>query len=81
MCFTRLTNGPSGFYFEMEGANMDDDEPIRGNRPHEVGMVLEAMSVDELSERIEVLRREIERLEVEINKKSASRSAAENVFK
>ncbi|MCF6303238.1 MAG: DUF1192 domain-containing protein [Devosiaceae bacterium] len=60
---------------------MDADEPIMGKRPHELGMVLDAMSVDELLQRVEALRGEIERLEAEIKHKSASRSAAESIFK
>lgn len=60
---------------------MDFNEPKKNALLHEVGMGLDAMSVDELGRRIEMLRLEIVRLEKEITNKSASRSAAESVFK
>lgn len=59
---------------------MDDDRPV-AKPVHEVGMLLDALSVDELNERIGTLEGEIRRLRAEIDKKSASRSAAESVFK
>tara|TARA_R100000365_G_scaffold3381_2_gene11005 strand:- start:120 stop:278 length:159 start_codon:yes stop_codon:yes gene_type:complete len=48
---------------------------------HEVGMPLEALSVDELQDRIEILKAEIARLETAIETKNASRNAADAVFK
>ncbi len=60
---------------------MDFDEPTQKTLIHEVGMALETMSEDELVTRIDMLRQEIVRLEKEISNKSASRSAAESVFK
>ncbi len=42
---------------------------------------LDTLSLDELAYRIRVLKREIVRIEAEIKGKSASKSAAEDVFK
>lgn len=59
---------------------MDDDTP-RKAPVHELGMVLDALSVDELEDRIGLLREEIARLEQAIAKKNASRDAADAVFR
>ena len=42
---------------------------------------LDGLSLDELRERIKILKREIERVESELAAKGASMSAAEDVFK
>ncbi|TIS05536.1 MAG: DUF1192 family protein, partial [Mesorhizobium sp.] len=42
-----------------------DDEPRKKPRPHEIGQDLSLLSVDDLSERIDLLREEIARLEAE----------------
>ena len=60
---------------------MDADEPRKKSDAHEVGMVLDSLSVEELNERIGQLKAEIVRLEQEIEKKSSSRSAADSFFK
>ncbi|WMT86327.1 DUF1192 domain-containing protein [Pelagibacterium sp. 26DY04] len=59
---------------------MDEDE-VRRQPVHEVGMPLDALSVDELTDRISLLQNEIARLERAIESKNASRSAADAVFK
>lgn len=59
---------------------MDEDQP-RKQVKHEVGMALDAMSVDELEGRVGLLREEIMRLQQAIGEKSASKTAAEAVFK
>lgn len=60
--------------------DIDDDRPIK--KPvHEIGMVLDTLSVDELEERISLLMDEIERLKAAITRKKASRNAADSVFK
>lgn len=59
---------------------MDEDE-VRKRPFHEVGMPLDALSVDELADRIAILREEIVRLERAIEAKNASRSVADAVFK
>ena len=48
---------------------------------HELGQDLTLLSVDELQERIGLLREEIARLEADIARKRASRSAADVFFK
>jgi len=60
--------------------DIDDDKPVK-KPTHEVGMVLDTLSVDELEERIELLTAEIERLKSAISAKKASRNAADSVFK
>lgn len=57
-----------------------DDAPAPRPR-HALGEPLDAISVDELRQRIAVLREEIARLDAEIARKQASRSAADAVFK
>lgn len=48
---------------------------------HEVGQDLSLLSVDEVRDRIELLRKEIERLQTSVNLKQASREAADRFFK
>jgi uncharacterized small protein (DUF1192 family) len=60
---------------------MDEDDRPKKKTAHEVGMPLDTLSIDELSERIALLEAEIERLKKSIEAKSASRSAADAVFK
>lgn len=61
-----------------------DDEP--GAPParklaHEIGQDLSRVSVEELRERVSLLKAEIERVEGEISSKSAQREAADMLFK
>jgi uncharacterized small protein (DUF1192 family) len=58
----------------------DDDRPQK-QPAHEIGCNLSLLSADELSSRIELLKREIERLEAERASKSASKAAAESFFR
>ncbi|MCE1237212.1 MAG: DUF1192 domain-containing protein [Hyphomicrobiales bacterium] len=58
-----------------------DDEPVKKKLAHEIGQDVALVSVDELGERIDLLRAEIARLEAEVEKRRASRSAAEAVFR
>ena len=60
---------------------MDIDEPRMGPGRHEIGMDLSALSVEELKERIEMLRAEIVRLEQNIEAKSGHMAAAASLFK
>jgi uncharacterized small protein (DUF1192 family) len=60
--------------------NEDDDRP-RKKVSHEIGQDLSLLSVDELNERIALLSSEIERLEAAVTKKSASKDAANSIFK
>jgi uncharacterized small protein (DUF1192 family) len=58
----------------------DDDLPKK-KRVHEIGSDLSLLSVADLSERIDILKAEIARLEAAIAAKQASRGAAESFFK
>ena len=58
-----------------------DDEPKKPKKVHEIGQDLSALSVGELSERVQALKDEIGRLEAEIKSKSQVKSAAEQFFK
>ena len=63
---------------------MARDEGENGPAPkpkHAVGEPLDVVSVDELGERVALLRAEIARIEAEIARKQASRSAADAIFK
>jgi len=70
----------------MEQAMAKDDDDVFGAPPrkkasHEIGQNLDLLSVDELGERIALLREEIERLETARTAKEASRVAAAAFFK
>lgn len=58
-----------------------DDDIVRKKPVHEVGMVLDALSIDELHERIALLREEIARIKGAIESKTEGRAAADAVFK
>jgi uncharacterized small protein (DUF1192 family) len=58
----------------------DDDRPKK-KITHEIGQDLTLLSVRELTERIALLKDEIARLEADITRKQASRSAADQFFK
>lgn len=60
---------------------MFDDDEAKRPKGHEVGMVLDAMSVEELGDRIAMLEAEIGRLRAAIESKKKSKSAADSVFK
>lgn len=59
----------------------DDDDAVRRVKTHEVGMSIDAMSVDELQERIGLLEAEIRRLREAIEARQRTRSAADSMFK
>jgi len=58
-----------------------DDEPVKKKTAHEIGQDVALVSIGELEERIALLRAEIARLETEVEKRRASRSAADAVFR
>jgi uncharacterized small protein (DUF1192 family) len=58
-----------------------DDDVIKKPKTHEVGMVLDALSVDELEGRIGLLEGEIARLKAAIEARGQTRKAAESIFK
>ena len=58
----------------------DDDRPKK-KISHEIGQDLSLLSVEELNDRIALLRSEIERLQAAAAKKRASKDAANSFFK
>ncbi|HEX2653304.1 MAG TPA: DUF1192 domain-containing protein [Xanthobacteraceae bacterium] len=60
---------------------MDEDLLPRKKPVHEIGQDLTLLSVEELRERIAMLKDEIVRLEASVASKKASRSAADQFFK
>ncbi|MCO6185090.1 DUF1192 domain-containing protein [Rhizobium sp. L1K21] len=58
-----------------------DEERPKKTLAHEIGCDLSMISVDELVARVALLKEEIARLEADIKAKSASKSAAESLFK
>jgi uncharacterized small protein (DUF1192 family) len=60
---------------------MFDEDEVRKPKGHEVGMPLDSMSVDELEERIALLKSEIGRLEQAIGARKNTRAAADSLFK
>jgi len=60
---------------------MEDDERPKRRVAHEVGMPIDTMSVEELSERIGLLEAEIARLRVAIAARQKTRSVADSLFK
>ena len=60
---------------------MEEDDAQRPPPTHQVGQDLADLSIDELDERMALLRREIERLASARAAKTASADAAEAFFK
>ncbi len=60
---------------------LDDDDRPKKKIEHEIGQELTLLSVEELSERVQLLHDEIIRLEADMASKQASRSAADQIFK
>jgi uncharacterized small protein (DUF1192 family) len=60
---------------------MFDDDAVRKHKGHEVGMPIDTMSVEELEERIALLRDEIARLERGIAARRDTRATADSLFK
>jgi len=58
-----------------------DERPLKRKTVHELGQDLSPISIDELGERIEALKAEIMRIETEIARKQAVKSAASDIFK
>jgi uncharacterized small protein (DUF1192 family) len=59
----------------------DDEDRPKKKIVHEIGQDLALLSVDELRERIALLKDEIARLEASITSKQASRNVADTFFK
>ena len=62
-------------------ARDDEDGRPPKKAAHEVGQDLSALSVEELTERIALLRGEIARIEAAMTMKRATRDAADRFFK
>jgi uncharacterized small protein (DUF1192 family) len=62
-------------------AAMDDDDRPKKKIAHEIGQDLALLSVEELRERVDLLKSEIIRLEAAMAGKQASRSVADQFFK
>ena len=60
---------------------MEEDAPAKKKIIHEIGQDLTLLSVQELADRITLLKEEIARLDQERAKKQVSRSAADQFFK
>ena len=60
---------------------MFDDDQVKKPKGHEVGMLIDTMSVEELAERIGLLEAEIERLQAAIAARQKTRNAADALFK
>ena len=60
---------------------MEDDLPMKRKLTHEIGQDLALLSVEELGERITLLRDEITRLEAAVASKRSSRQAADQFFR
>lgn len=57
------------------------EETRKKKAAHDIGEDLSAVSINELEERISLLKGEIQRLEEEKTKKSAVKTAADTLFK
>ena len=60
---------------------IDEDDRPKKKITHEIGQDLSLLSVEELNERIALLKSEIARLEEAASKKRASKDAANAFFK
>jgi uncharacterized small protein (DUF1192 family) len=58
----------------------EDDRP-KGKPVHEIGQDLSSLSIEELAARVAVLQDEVARLQTALERKRASRSAADQFFK
>jgi uncharacterized small protein (DUF1192 family) len=60
---------------------IDEDDKPKKKVSHEIGQDLTLLSVEELGARVQLLRDEIGRLEADMTRKRASRTAADQFFK
>jgi uncharacterized small protein (DUF1192 family) len=58
-----------------------EDLPKKRKIQHELGSDLSSLSIDELTDRISELKKEVERLEAEITRKRSVQSAADAIFR
>jgi uncharacterized small protein (DUF1192 family) len=81
-----VTTTPGAAIFEVSEWRrampaFDEDDRPKKKIVHEIGQDLTLLSVKELNERIALMQEEISRLEADIARKQASRSAADQFFK
>ena len=62
-------------------AAIEEDDRPRKKIMHEIGQDLALLSLEELGERVDLLKGEIERLEAAMASKRASRNVADQFFK
>jgi uncharacterized small protein (DUF1192 family) len=62
-------------------AALEEDDRPKKKVAHEIGQDLALLSVEELGDRIALLNDEVARLRAALEKKRASRSAADQFFK
>ncbi|MFZ3357816.1 MAG: DUF1192 domain-containing protein [Xanthobacteraceae bacterium] len=60
---------------------LDDEDRPKKKIAHEIGQELTLLSAGELSDRIALLKDEIARLEADMARKRATKSAADSFFK
>lgn len=60
---------------------IDDDDRPKKKLVHEIGQDLALLSIEELGDCISLLKEEIARLEADITRKRATKSAADTFFK
>lgn len=58
-----------------------DDLPLKQPSSHQIGQEMADISIDEIEERIEILKQEIERLSAIRSRKQAAKNAAASAFK
>ena len=62
-------------------AAIDDDDKPKKKVAHEIGQDLSLLSVEELGQRVQLMRDEIGRLEADMAQKRSKRAAADQFFK
>jgi uncharacterized small protein (DUF1192 family) len=62
-------------------AAIDDDDRPKKKIAHEIGQDLSLLSVEELGQRVQLMRDEIGRLEADMAQKRSKRAAADQFFK
>jgi uncharacterized small protein (DUF1192 family) len=62
-------------------ASIDDDDRPKKKIAHEIGQDLSLLSVEELGQRVQLMRDEIGRLEADMAQKRSKRAAADQFFK
>jgi uncharacterized small protein (DUF1192 family) len=80
-CQIRLSRRYCAVWRQEKRMAIEDDDKPRKKVTHEIGQDLSLLSVEELTERIALMTSEIERLQVAMTKKRASKEAANNFFK